>query len=437
LYLKAKQRNYTRIRSEIELAVRELDEAIQLDSEYAPAYAQRAIATMLLSDQQYGSIPDDESNRRGKRFVDTALRLDPNLAEGWAALGLYYGRDGTETDAGIDALVNALEINPNSIDASNWLHIALADAGDMRGALEIIEEIAERDPLYRPAFTNAMMTFNNFGLQDKATELLDRMEAFDPDNPDLLLARAVNYMYSGRNGAGLQQMEMRRDMGGMSGVAQIFLSFGLSGTGQFERAAVEGSSYFWPGALYELGRKEEAFTQAYDQASSGDPESLFYLLVREGRDQDLANFLEERWPSVTALADEHPGDSVGYELMANTAVAYQRLGNTARAEEAILLLDRWLSNLQEQGIDNFVFSGNLAEYYAILGDKDAAIEHLRTAVEGGWSYIGDTVEVSPAMAILADDPRLAELEEAMLAKVNRERAVVGLPPFNADYEVEL
>ncbi len=436
LYLKAKQRIYTRIGTEIETAVRELDEAIQLDPEYAPAYAQRGIATMLLSDQQYGSIPHDESNRRGKRFADQALQLDPHLAEGWAALGLYYGRDGTETDAGIDALVRALEINPNSIDASNWLQIALRTAGDMRGAMEIIEEIAERDPLYRPAFANAMMMFNNFGQQDNAAELLKRMEAFDPDNPDLFMARGINYMYSGKNGEGLRQMELRRDSGPMSGVAKIYLSFGLMGTGQFERAAVEGSPYFWPGALYELGREEEAFAQAYEQASSGDPETLFYLLLREGRDQDLANFLEERWPSIAAFADEHPGDDVGYNLMANTAIAYQRLGNSARAEEAILFLDRWMTMLKVQGIKNFVFSGNMGEYYAIIGDKDAAIEHLREAVAGGWSYIGPPTEVSPALAILADDTRLIELEEAMLANVNRERAVVGLPPFDASFQVE-
>lgn len=390
---------------------------------------------MLLSDQQYGSIPDDESNRRGKRFADQALRLDPNLAEGWAAVGLYYGRDGTEIDAGIDALVKALEINPNSIDASNWLQIALQSAGDMRGALKIIEEIAERDPLYRPAFSNAMMMFNNFGQTDKAAELLRRMEAFDPDNPDLLVARAVNYMYSGRMGEGLQQMELRRDLGAMSGVANIFLSFGLTGTGQFERAAVEGSQYFWPVALYELGRKEEAFAQAYDQASSGDPQTLFGLLLREGREQDLANFLEERWPSIAALADEHPGGNVDYALMADTAVAYQRLGNAARADEAIVLLDRWMVSLEEQGISNSVFDASLAEYYAIIGDNDAAIEHLREAVDDGWSYVGVATEVVPELATLAGDSRMPALEEAMLANLNRERAVVGLPPFDANYQV--
>ena len=437
LYLKAKQRIYTRIGSEIETALKELDQAIQLDADYAPAYAQRSIATMLLSDQQYGSIPDDESNRRGKRFADLALRLEPNLAEGWAALGLYYGRDGLETDAAIDALVKALEINPNLIDASNWLQIALSNAGDMRGALEIIEEVAERDPLYRPAFSNAMMLFNNFGQHEKATALLARMEKFDPENPDLLMAQAINLIYSGRGGEGLQQMEMRRETGEMSGVAKIFLSVGLMRTAQFERAAVEGSPYFQPDALYELGRKDEAFSMAYDQASAGDPEVLFDLLVRDGRDQDLVNFLEERWPSVAAMGEEHPGGILGYDLMMNTSLAYLRTGNQERADEALLLVDRWMKKMLEQGVNNFVFSGNLAIHQAMLGNKDEAFRYLQQAVDEGWSPSGPLVREMPALAVLEGDPRLDAIQEKMLKTINRDRAVVGLPPLNANYEIDL
>jgi TolB-like protein/Tfp pilus assembly protein PilF len=435
LYLRAKQRMYTRIGSEIETALQELDQAIQLDADYAPAYAQRAIATMLLSDQQYGSIPDDESNRRGKRFADLALKLDPNSAEGWAALGLYYGRDGLETDAAIDALVKALEINPNLIDASNWLQIALSNAGDMRGAMEIIEEMAERDPLYRPAFSNAMMVFNNFGEHEKASALLARMQKFDPDNPDLLMAEAVNLIYSGRGGEGLQKMEQRREIGEMSGVAKIFLSVGLLRTAQFERAAVEGSPYFQPDALYNLGRKDEAFAMAYEQASAGDPETLFSLLVRDGRDQDLVNFLEERWPSVAAMGIEHPGDILGYSLMADTSLAYSRTGNQERAEEALMLVDRWMKRMVEQGVNNFVFSGSMAAHHAMLGDTDEAFRYLQQAVDNGWNPAGKLSEVQPALVVLEGDPRLDAIETQMLATLNRDRAVVGLPPFNADYEV--
>jgi hypothetical protein len=45
------------------------------------------------------------------------------------------------------------------------------------------------------------------------------------------------------------------------------------------------------------------------------------------------------------------------------------------------------------------------------------------------------VEIEPALTELAGDPRLDDIEAKMLANLNRDRAVVGLPPFNADYTV--
>jgi len=435
LYLKAKQRIYTRIGSEIEIAVRELDKAIQLDAEYAPAFAQRGIATMLLSDQQYGSIPHDESNRRGKRFADQALRLDPNLAEGWAALGLYHGRDGLEAELAVDVLVKALEINPNLIDASNWLQIALRDMGDMRGALAIVEEIVERDPLYRPGFGNAMVLFNAFNRQDMAEKMIERMATFDPDSPDLLAAQAVNYLFSGRAGEALQLMEQVREIEEMSGVDKVYLSIGLVRTGQFERATEEGSPFFQPDALYGVGRTDEAFELAYQQATTGNPGNLFYLSVKDGRDQELINFLEERWPSVAALADEQSGGDFGYGIMQDVALAYQRTGNQERADEALLLVDQRMVRLADQGIENFAFTANKAIHAAMLGDKDAAFEHLLAAVENGWTVGGDLAEQVPQFQVLVGDPRIDDIEVIMLATMNKDRATVGLPPFDANYQV--
>jgi TolB-like protein len=435
LYLQAKQRIYTRIRSEIETAVDVLDKAIQLDQEYAPTFAQRGIATMLLSDQQYGSIPDDEANRRAKRYVDQSLRLDPDLAEAWAGLGLYNTNGAQDTEAAIDALVKALSINPNMIDASNWLQIALISAGDVSGALKILEELVERDPLYRPAFGNAIQMFNNFGHPEKAEALLERIARIDPDNPDLVDARAVNYLFSGRSGEGLQLMEQRRAMGNMSGVDKIYLSFGLMDTGQFERATTEGSPFFQPEALYATGRVDEAFDLARAHAISGNPGNLFNLLVRARRYQELVDYVEERWPSLSTFASEYPGGQNGYGLMADIALAYSHTGNMARFDEAMRFLDQRISKLAEQGINNYVFSGNRAVYYAMLGDIDAAFEHLQSAVEGGLVVVGDSVEVEPALAPLADDPRFTEIEATMLARVNEYRGLLDLAPFDENYQV--
>jgi TolB-like protein/tetratricopeptide (TPR) repeat protein len=436
LYLQAKQRIYTRIRDEIETAVDELDEAIQLDGEYAPVFAQRGIATLLLSDQQYGSIPNDESARRAKRYIDQSLRLNPNLAEGLAGLGLYHSNGPQNTDASIDALVKALAINPNLIDASNWLQISLREAGDLLSAMEIIEDVIERDPLYRPAFSNAMQMFNNFGQQDKAEALLERIKAIDPDNPDLLLARATNLVYAGRYGEGLKVMEERRDLGNMSGVARVFLSLGLMSTGQFERATIEGSPYFQPFALYETGKVDEAFELAHDQARGGDPENLFALLVRADREQELVDYLEERWPSLSTFAAENPGGDIGWDIMRNVAMAYSRNGNTARFDEAMQFVDRHLIGHAEQGISNTIFSWNRGLHAAMLEDIDTAFAYLETAVDGGFRLIGDPAEVEPALAALVDDPRFAAVKTRMLANVNADRELLGLALFDESYALQ-
>jgi TolB-like protein len=436
LYLRAKQRIYTRNSGEITIAMGELDKAIQLDAEYAPAFAQRGIAAMLMSEQNYGDIPHDEANRRAKRFVDQSLRLDENLAEGWAALGLYYSWTPAEAENAIDHLTKALSINPNQIDAANWLQIALQSVSDFTGSLAVLKDIAERDPLYRPAFANAMTTFNAFGMQDEAQKLLRRLESFDSSNPDLYTARAVNFLFSGRNGEGLQQMELGRELDEMSGVEEAYLSVGLSNTMQFERVIEEGSPFWRPFALYETGRQDEAIALAHAQASSGNPGNLFYLLNRSDRSKDVTDFLEERWPTLDTFAADNGGDEYGFNIMADVALAYSRVGNQGRFDEAMLIVDRHAVRLEEQGVDNLFYSASRAADFAMRGDSDTAIEHLEDAASRGWTTAGVPADIVPALAVLADDPRYQEIEAVLLNNMNRDREIVGLPPLNSNYEVE-
>jgi tetratricopeptide (TPR) repeat protein len=333
-------------------------------------------------------------------------------------------------------LAKALSLNPNLIDASNWLQIALRNDGNLLGSMEIIEEMVERDPLYRPAFSNAMQMFNNFGQPDKAEALLKRIEAFDSDNPDLLLARATNLMYSGRYGEGLQVMEERRALGNMSGVARIYISIGLMGTGQFERATTEGSPYWQPVALYVTGRTEDAFELAHDQARGGDPYNLFYLLLRANREQELVDYLEERWPSLSTFASENPGGDAGWGVMEMVAMAYSRSGNVARFDEAMQFVDRRLLSLGEQGVSNFAFSLNLATHAVLSGDIETAFSHLEGAVDGGWVAVGEPAEVEPALRALVDDPRYAAIKVDVLANVNADRDLLGLALFDENYELQ-
>ena len=221
----------------------------------------------------------------------------------------------------------------------------------------------------------------------------------------------------------------------MSGVAKMFISGGLMSTGQYERAATEATHYVQPIALYRLGQVNEAFDRSYEQARAGYPGNLFYLFIRENRYQDLVNYLEERWPNLAAFAGEHPGGFYGYRLMSAVALAYLRTNNQERFDEAVRFIDDRIERLDEEGINNNVFSANRGIHSAMLNDVDAAFEHMNVAVEQGWRTIGDPVESVPEFSSLADDPRFEELKATMLANANADRKLLGLPLFDENFQI--
>jgi hypothetical protein len=72
-------------------------------------------------------LPETDATSRVKGFLDMALQLDPEPADGWAGLCLYH-----------------VVTRDNS---SLWLYNSKSAAGDMKGALRLIEDITSRDPL--------------------------------------------------------------------------------------------------------------------------------------------------------------------------------------------------------------------------------------------------------------------------------------------------
>jgi TolB-like protein len=172
LYLLARQRLYERKRLSIEAAAELLDKAIALDPGYAPAHAQRGVTFIFLRDDAYGTIPVEQAEAQARLYIDRALELDPGLAEAHAALGLYLnGRPGGGSLKAIPELQKALAINPNLIDTSNWLHAAYVNTGQTAKGLKILEDILERDPLYRPGIGNSIRYYNRMGLQHKSWAL--------------------------------------------------------------------------------------------------------------------------------------------------------------------------------------------------------------------------------------------------------------------------
>ncbi|MGH8223415.1 MAG: tetratricopeptide repeat protein [Woeseiaceae bacterium] len=430
-YLLAKQRLYMRTTPAIESALELLDEAIAIDADYAPAQAQRAIATLLLSENNYGTMPSADARRAALRYVERALELDPDHAEAWASLGLYHNNAPGEQGEAIEALSQALAINPNLIDARNWLQIGLQNTGDMRGSLEVLADLAERDPLYKPGFGNGVLTFTVFGMTDESQALIDRYRRFDPSDPMLLYADAMQHYALGKSAEGYRLAARASELAPTDAVVNFVYAIGLLQTQMVEKLAAEGRIGMQVDALDWLGRRDEAFTAARELAGQGLPLNLFRLLNRAGRHREVIDYVNERWPSLDAFAADTPRGVFGFDEMLELAVAYVRTGDNERFDEAMGHLERVMTSLEEAGVDHFVFDRGMADYLALRGEHDAAIGRLRVAVDRGLKAWPDLAINLSGMYELRDDPRLLELDELMVGNINEQRAMLDLGPIEA------
>jgi TolB-like protein/DNA-binding winged helix-turn-helix (wHTH) protein/Tfp pilus assembly protein PilF len=99
-------------RSSMDQAIAEFQRSIQLDPNYAPAYAGLADAYLVLGG--YGFVPADQAFPEGKKAATKALELAPNLSDGYTSLGFaayYYDWNWPEAER---LLRKAIELEPNN-----------------------------------------------------------------------------------------------------------------------------------------------------------------------------------------------------------------------------------------------------------------------------------------------------------------------------------
>ncbi len=127
-------------------AVGELERAVRLDPDYAPAHAQLAIAYALLSYDNYGDLTPSEVVQLAQPHIDRAFELTSTSAEVWGAKCLLALGAG-QFRAAIDYGQRALALNPAYVDAMNWTQIAVSYLGDYKLSYDLLHKMLEIDPL--------------------------------------------------------------------------------------------------------------------------------------------------------------------------------------------------------------------------------------------------------------------------------------------------
>jgi len=431
LYLLAKQRMYERSRLPLEAAADMLDKAIALDPEYAPAYAQRGIVALLLSEDQYGLLPVTQSQSQSKLYIDQALRLDPELAEGWAALGLYHEGQPGEQKRGIAELEKALALNAGMINAANWLNNAYIRDNQPAKAMALLEDVMRRDPLYKPGLGNLAALYVLMGQPEKTKALIERARPFISQDANIVWLDGFTDLMQGEAAQALPLLEKAVQLAPEDRVFRRNMGQALLQTHQYERVAEVGYWREKAYALRHLDRVEEATLLVQGRAAEGELLDYFSLLNATGQSELITRYLDERWADLDAFATDFPSNGyVGYNVMVEVALAYKKAGNQQRFNEAMSMIRTAHDSLISQGLNNRVFFTLEAAYYAMAEDRDQALEFLAAAIDGGQVFAARITEDLPVFQEFEGDPEYEAIQARMMEHVNRERAKLSLEPIS-------
>lgn len=143
LYLQARHQWKRRGVEPLRRSVALLEEALELDPEFARAWAGLAAAWVVLPG--YVGEAVDEYHARATDAARRALAQDANLAEAHAVLAQIQSHEGDWSGADA-AFFFAISLDPNDATARHWYSLLLGRAGRLREALEQATTAHDLDP---------------------------------------------------------------------------------------------------------------------------------------------------------------------------------------------------------------------------------------------------------------------------------------------------
>lgn len=181
-----------------------LDRTIELEPEFAEAYA--AKASVIAPRIYFGYMPREEGLRAMRPAVARALELDPQLGEAYAALGvleLFFEWNWEGADR---ALRRALELNPSDAHAWHMLANYMRVMGRTSEAIDARARGVELDPFNARTIFLLGADYAAAGRMDEVLTHYQRALRLDPTNalalglgPELPATPAWVYLRQGRS----------------------------------------------------------------------------------------------------------------------------------------------------------------------------------------------------------------------------------------------
>lgn len=190
LYLEGTYLWQKRTPSSLTEAVSLLEQAVELDPEYAAAHAALATAHKLSGD--YGPNTPKLAYTRALQAVERAIALDPTLEQAQTTLANIEFFWLLEYDRSLRRFEHARRLNPRSSLTHHWHAEALLYAGKTDEALVAVEKAQEIDAQSRSIVTAKAYILFKARDFDAAERLLRKLIANEPDY--LLPYKCLSYV---------------------------------------------------------------------------------------------------------------------------------------------------------------------------------------------------------------------------------------------------
>ena len=209
-YLQGQYFRARRNKENLEKAAGYFEQAIKIDSGYAPAWA--ALAGARTSQVGLGYLPVDEGYRKAREEVARALVLDPNLADAHAAMGWIkrtYDWDWAGADASYQ---HALALEPGNATVVRGAGSLAATLGRFDEALSLDRRAIELDPLNVSNYSNRGVHAYRAAQLDDAVAAFKKALELSPERAATHEALGRVYLVQGHPQEALAEMEKEPDL---------------------------------------------------------------------------------------------------------------------------------------------------------------------------------------------------------------------------------
>lgn len=363
--------------------------AVELDPRFAEAWANlSAVQTFVYAEFD----PRTERLTDAKRSLDTAVKLQPDLGDGYFALGLYRYRGLRDYDGALQAFEKAIERGASRAASLEFAGYVKRRQGKFEEAIALHEESAALNPRSVVIFSERAVTFRSLRRFAEARASIDRAIEVGGENPVLLAQKARVYQAEGNFEAAQELIDRLPVDGQQPELVGTFYSQ-LIRTRRFADAAR---------LLERLLAKAESlpkYLAATYRARLGMVKR--WLGDLEGGRKDLITARDE-FESLRRESDK--GENFLGPLIIHEAI----LGNQAAVDQHALALQDQIAHDAFLGPE---LEEDIATARAQLGQNDAAIVILRNLLKkpGADCLTGALLRADPIWDPIRSDPRFQEL----------------------------